>query len=28
VEDKSSVRVDVTEVFPFLAKKISPYFER
>lgn len=28
VEEKMFVRVDVTEQFPFLVKKLAPYFER
>ncbi|MBV9304914.1 MAG: hypothetical protein JOZ45_02170 [Acidobacteriaceae bacterium] len=28
VEEKSFVRVDVTEQFPFLVSKLSPYYER
>jgi hypothetical protein len=28
VTEKQFVRVDVTEMHPFLVKKLSPYFER
>jgi hypothetical protein len=27
VDEKSFVRVDVTDEFPFMVKKLSPYYE-